>query len=57
MAETNKSSIALSYALDIIGIAGMVLIVYGCALIYKPAGFIIAGAFLIAAGFLAARGQ
>jgi hypothetical protein len=40
---------------DLVGIAGAGLIAYGASLIYPPAGWVIAGAFLIAAAVLLSR--
>ena len=41
--------------LDLAGLAGAGLITCGAELIYRPAGFIVAGVFLLGGAFLAAR--
>lgn len=40
---------------DAIGIAGALLICHGVGLIYRPAGFIAAGAFLLLAAYFLSR--
>ena len=40
---------------DVAGVAGAASISYGAGLIYRPAGFIVAGVLLLAASILAAR--
>jgi hypothetical protein len=42
---------------DVIGLAGAALLAYGTWCIYRPAGYIVAGALLIAGSILAARGD
>jgi hypothetical protein len=44
-------------ALDVAGLVGVGLVSYGAWLAYRPAGFIIGGALLIAAAVLLARGE
>jgi len=44
-------------ARDLAGLAGAGLISYGAWIIYRPAGFLVAGAMLIVGSFLAARGE
>ncbi len=48
-------SIAPSVAMDISGLSGCGLIVYGAWTIYEPAGFIVAGSFLLAGVWFLAR--
>jgi len=50
---TRKAFPAL--ARDAAGLAGAVLFVYGTWLVYRPAGFMVAGLALIAAAWLSAR--
>lgn len=47
----------LDLAIDASGVAGMGLITYGANLIYHPAGFITAGAFLLFGAWKLARGN
>lgn len=42
---------------DSIGLAGLVLLVHGVGLIYRPAGWIVAGVLLVAYAALSARGR
>ena len=42
-------------ARDLGGLVGAGLIAYGAGLIYRPAGFIVAGLLLLASAFLLAR--
>lgn len=42
-------------AVDAIGVVGCGLIVYGAGLVYQPAGFLVAGAMLLAGAWLIAR--
>lgn len=46
---------ALDVAREALGVGGIVAITYGGWLIYKPAGFIIAGAFALAICVLLSR--
>jgi hypothetical protein len=48
-------AILSAYAVDTIGVAGVALISYGSGCIYRPAGFIVAGAFLLTGALLHAR--
>jgi hypothetical protein len=41
---------------DAAGIVGAALIAYGAGLVYRPAGFIVAGVLLVGGAYLAARG-
>ena len=41
--------------LDLAGVAGAGLITWGAELIYRPAGVIVAGIFLLGGAFLATR--
>jgi len=43
-------------ARDLTGVAGVVLISYGAWLVFEPAGFIVAGAFLVTGAVLVGRG-
>jgi hypothetical protein len=43
------------WAIDAAAVVGAGLITFGVALIYRPAAFIIAGGFLLASAWLAAR--
>ena len=43
--------------LDLAGITGMALISYGSWLVYRPAGFIVAGILMLTFTMLSARGQ
>jgi len=40
---------------DVVGIAGAALLAYGAWLIYRPLGFLVAGALLLAGSLLLAR--
>lgn len=52
----NKFLKALPEAMvDLIGLAGAGLISYGSWCIFRPAGFIVAGAFMVFGAFLTAR--
>lgn len=42
---------------DLAGMGGLGAISYGAWLIYQPAGFIVAGALVVAIRYLAARGE
>ena len=58
MSETPKQSFASRISdlvLDGAALGGAGLITWGAHLIYDPAGFIIAGAFLLGGAWLAAR--
>ena len=44
-------------ARDLVGLVGVVLVVYGAWLIYPPAGYITAGLLLLAGSLLAARAE
>lgn len=44
------------YAARAIVLAGAVLLSYGAGLVYRPAGFIVAGGLLLVAGLGALRG-
>lgn len=46
---------ALGLAMDIAGLAGIVLIAYGAWMVYRPAGLITGGAELVAVAWLTAR--
>lgn len=52
MAEERKSRVD---ARDLLGLAGVVLLGYGCWLVYQPAAFMVTGVIFIAAAALAAR--
>lgn len=47
---------AAELALDGAALLGAALITYGADLVYRPAGFITGGAFLLGAAWLRARG-
>jgi hypothetical protein len=40
---------------DVAGLIGAALVAYGAWLIYRPAGFIVAGIFLVVGSYLTAR--
>jgi hypothetical protein len=40
---------------DVAGVLGAALVAYGAYLIYRPAGFIVAGLFLVVGSYLIAR--
>ena len=40
---------------DVSGLLGAASIVYGCWLVYRPAGYIVAGVLMIAASILTSR--
>ena len=40
---------------DVLMLAGAAAVAYGAGLVYQPAGFIVGGAFALAAGWLLAR--
>jgi hypothetical protein len=48
-------TVSASYVPDALLIAGACLVAYGAWRVYAPAGFIVAGLFCLAAGFLGAR--
>ena len=50
-------SIAMRFVSEIVGIAGVGAFVYGCALIYSPAAWMVGGACAIAYGAFASRGE
>jgi hypothetical protein len=45
-----------SFANDALALAGAILVSYGAWLVYRPAGFIVGGALLLAASIYGARG-
>lgn len=52
-----KGGAALTgWAPDALMVSGAGAVAYGASLMYEPAGFLVGGLFLIAAGWLAARG-
>jgi hypothetical protein len=42
---------------DVVGVAGAALISYGAWLVYRPAGFLVAGALLLIGAIFVARGD
>lgn len=42
---------------DALMTSGAGAVAYGSSLVYQPAGFVVAGLFLLAAGWLTARGS
>jgi hypothetical protein len=42
---------------DLIGLAGAGLVAYGAGEIYRPAGFIVGGLFLLVGAFLTAKAR
>lgn len=42
---------------DLLMVCGAGAVAYGAGLVYPPAGFIVGGLFLLAAGWLTARGS
>jgi hypothetical protein len=55
MAKTWLTGMLIAVARDGAGLAGVGLISYGAWLVYPPAGFIIAGAMLLAGALLTGR--
>jgi hypothetical protein len=53
--RTGLAAFLAEYATDAAGVVGAALIVWGVALIYRPAGLIVAGAVLLAGAWLFAR--
>lgn len=47
---------AAGWVPDALMVAGSGSVAYGASLVYVPAGYIVAGLFLLAGGWLAARG-
>lgn len=47
--------LAVALVQDAAGIGGAALVSYGAGEIYRPAGLILAGGFMLAAAFLGAR--
>lgn len=45
----------MDLVLDAAALAGAGLVTYGAALVYRPAGFIVAGVFLLAGAWIFAR--
>jgi hypothetical protein len=45
-----------SWVPDALLVAGGVAVSYGASLVYEPAGYVVGGLFLLAAGWLTARG-
>lgn len=50
-----KLAAALPILRDVAGISGVGLLSFGCWLAWRPLGFIVAGALLLAGSLLAAR--
>lgn len=48
-------TILLTLAVDLLGVAGAAAIAYGTTLVYMPAGWIVAGAFLVVGAIVLAR--
>ncbi len=44
-----------SFVRDAVGLVGATLVAYGSWLVYRPAGFIVAGALLVAGSLLVAK--
>ncbi len=53
--RTGLAAFLAEYATDAAAIAGGALIVWGVALIYRPAALVVAGVFLLAGAWLYAR--
>lgn len=48
-------SFLASFAVDLVAVSGAILIVVGVAQMYRPAAFIVAGAFLLTGAWIYAR--
>lgn len=52
----SAAKVAAGWVPDALMASGGAAVAYGASLVYQPAGFVVGGVLLLAAGWLAARG-